>query len=125
MSDEVRLYLRDLRIKQGFSQEKVSENIGWSLRSFSDWETGKSGDIKSRYLIRLVVFLCASWEEIVRLELTEITEQEDGTPHQIARPPPDQFHSDELEKLIHQLRVDEELQTAFLIFWAGWNARSP
>ena len=123
MSDQVRIYLRDLRIRQGLSQERAADNIGWSSRSFNDWETGKSGDIKSRYLIRLVVLLKASWEEIVNLEMKDMSSHDAETEQQPSRPSLDLFNDEDLERLINQLRVDSDLRTAFLVFWAGWTAR--
>lgn len=125
LSDSIRIYLRDLRMKRGISQEKVADAIGWSSRSFSDWETGKTGDIKARYLIRLVFLLKASWDEIESLELKDATtehsanlaEKRANTTVQIS------VHDEELHDLTEQLWSDEKLRKAFLIFWSGWNAK--
>lgn len=123
MSESLRTYLRALRIKRGFSQEKAAEAIGWSSRSFNEWETGKTEDIKSRYLIRLVSFLEAPWEDVVSFELNQSALEDADFPQErfdkISLP-----DDDELKSLIEQICVDEKLRSAFLIFWAGWRARS-
>ena len=125
LSDSLRIYLRELRIKRGISQEKVADAIGWSSRSFSDWETGKSGDIKARYLIRLVSLLQASWDDVAFLELKDATTESamslvEKRINAATQPP---SYTNELHSLAEQLWSDESLRKVFLIFWSGWNAK--
>jgi len=125
LSDSLRLYLRELRIKRGVSQEKVADAIGWSSRSFSDWETGKSGDIKARYFIRLVSLLQASWDDVAFLELKDAT-TESVTPlveKRVNAATQPSSYDNELHGLAEQLWSDEKLRKAFLIFWSGWKAK--
>jgi transcriptional regulator with XRE-family HTH domain len=123
MKDAVRLYLRELRDKQGVTQQDAADTIGWSLRSYSDWETGKTNDIKFRFLVRLVVLVNANWDDISYLEL-ESTEPQDGVKRAEKRiKAPIEKSNYELQSLIEQLNSDEALMNAFLIFWSGWKAR--
>lgn len=125
LSDSIRIYLREMRMKRGISQEKVADAIGWSSRSFNDWETGKTGDIKARYLIRLVSLLKASWDEVVFLELKDATtEYAANIAEKRANTAIQQSDDDgELRDLTDKLWSDEKLRKAFLIFWSGWKAK--
>jgi transcriptional regulator with XRE-family HTH domain len=123
MQEPLRLYLRELRDKQGITQQEAADNIGLSLRAFSDWETGKSDDIKSRHLIRLVVLVKASWSDIVYLE-TENIEHDTGIKFADTLLSASTGELDtSVEDLIEHLRSDVKLLNAFLVFWAGWKAR--
>lgn len=124
MSDALRVYLRELRIKRGFTQEKAADAIGWSARSFNDWETGKNDDIKSRFLIRLVLLLNASWDDVSFLELNDVS-MEEALRLSNKRGSADNTQSSntDVQKLIEQLWLDDELRNAFLVFWSGWKAR--
>lgn len=125
LSTSLRIYLRELRIKRGMSQERVADAIGWSSRSFSDWETGKNDDIKARYLIRLVSLLRASWEDVNFLELKNTTEQ-DATALAAKRidiTTTAPVYDSNMSDLAEQLSSDDSLRKAFLIFWSGWKAK--
>jgi len=126
MSDALRVYLREIRIKRGLSQEKAADAIGWSSRSFNEWETGKNDDIKSRFLIRLVGTLDASWEDVSYLELNDIP-IDDAIAIADKRVSDPDIHipvnDKELRHLTEQLWNDDKLRNAFLVFWSGWKSK--
>jgi transcriptional regulator with XRE-family HTH domain len=125
MSDALRIYLREIRIKRGISQEKAADTIGWSSRSFNEWETGKNDDIKSRFLIRLVSMLDASWGDVSFLELNEVSIDDAvvAARKRVSEPASISDNDIEYHRLIEQLWSDDKLRNAFLVFWAGWKAR--
>jgi transcriptional regulator with XRE-family HTH domain len=126
MSDALRIYLREIRIKRGLSQEKAADAIGWSSRSFNEWETGKNDDIKSRFLIRLVGVLDASWEDVSYLELNDISINDAIAIADKRVSSPDihfPVNDKELRNLTEQLWNDDKLRNAFLVFWSGWKSK--
>jgi transcriptional regulator with XRE-family HTH domain len=124
MSDALRIYLRELRIKRGITQEKAADAIGWSSRSFNEWETGKNDDIKSRFLIRLVLLLDASWDDVSSLEIDNISNEDAAKLSDKRASVYMRQHTDvELQQLTEQLWSDDRLRSAFLVFWSGWKAR--
>jgi transcriptional regulator with XRE-family HTH domain len=126
MSDALRVYLREIRIKKGLSQEKAADAIGWSSRSYNEWETGKNDDIKSRFLIRLVVTLDVPWEDVSYLELNDVSVDEaiSIADKRLSSPTIHIPVNDiELRQLTEQLWNDDKLRNAFLIFWSGWKAK--
>ena len=64
VTDGMRAYLRELRVQRGVSQRALAEAMGLSLRALIDWESGKTDDLKSTYLFRVVAFLGASLDDI-------------------------------------------------------------
>jgi transcriptional regulator with XRE-family HTH domain len=123
MKDAVRLYLRELRDLQGITQQDAADNIGWSLRAYSDWETGKTNDIKFRFIVRLVVLVGASWEDISQLELDNFAPDDGARLAEKRIKSPSEKSNQELQSLINELMTDEALMNAFIIFWSGWKAR--
>lgn len=126
MSDALRIYLREIRIKRGLSQEKAADAIGWSSRSFNEWETGKNDDIKSRFLIRLVGTLDASWEDVSYLELNDVSVDDAIAIADKRISAPDihvPVNDKELRHLTEQLWNDDKLRNAFLVFWSGWKSK--
>ncbi|NCC30541.1 MAG: XRE family transcriptional regulator [Chloroflexia bacterium] len=123
MNSALRVYLRELRIKQGITQQRAADAIGWTMRSFNEWETGKNEDIKSRHFIRLVVLLNASWNKIINLEInnsedevgSKMVNDEEQVKHEI--------DDKDIEELSQELWSNSKFRLAFLAFWAGWKAK--
>lgn len=62
-SNEIGIYIREKRNLKGWSQEKLAEEVDVSLKTVSNWETGKS-DIKPDNLFRLANALGVSVTEL-------------------------------------------------------------
>jgi transcriptional regulator with XRE-family HTH domain len=65
--ERVTAYVRSLRIQKRISQSELARHMGLSVRQVSRWETGESRDVSSEALLRAMIFLDASFEQIVAL----------------------------------------------------------
>lgn len=124
MPDALQTYMRELRKQRHLSQHDVAHKIGLSLRAFSDWETGKSEELKGTLLVRLVEYLQGSWDQITRIVL------ENMEPDEAAKLAHEHVNSNrssapqdaEISQFMEQILADERLLMAVLTFWAGWKA---
>ncbi len=73
-TDVVRWYVRGAREARGMSQDAVAKATGLALRSYTDWELGRTDEIKTGPLMRALDVLRAPAEHIKRLVLAD----EDG-----------------------------------------------
>lgn len=97
-----------------------------SLRAFSDWETGKSDELKGSSLVRAMVYLRGSWEDIVTLVMSDLRDEdaEKLASNQLQQATvSDQVNADEMQELINDLWKDAKLRMAFIAFWSGWKAK--
>lgn len=62
--DGARAYLRTLRKEQKHSQEQVAEAAGLSLKGYTDWEAGRTEEMRAGPLLRAVSFLRGSAETL-------------------------------------------------------------
>lgn len=65
--DGMRAYLRALRIRSGLTQEEAATTIGLSLRAYTDWEMGRTEEIKAGPLMKLVTAIGARLDDIKAL----------------------------------------------------------
>jgi transcriptional regulator with XRE-family HTH domain len=91
--ERVTAYLRSLRIQKRISQSELARHMGISVRQISRWETGESRDVSSEALLRAMIFLDASFEQIIAL--MELPTPETESPDVVAgRAPPQSPDSD-------------------------------
>jgi transcriptional regulator with XRE-family HTH domain len=91
--ERVTAYLRSLRIQKRISQSELARHMGISVRQISRWETGESRDVSSEALLRAMIFLDASFEQIIAL--MELPTPEAEPPDVVAgRAPPQSPDSD-------------------------------
>jgi len=64
-SDALRGYIKTLRVLRKVPQDKLAATIGMGRRTYIDWETGKSKDIKTPFLLRAVKALRGSFDQLV------------------------------------------------------------
>ncbi len=74
--DGVRAYFRELRARQGITQQALADAIQLSLRALQDWENGRTDDMKGAPLFRAVAFLHASLSDVQLLVNTGASEEE-------------------------------------------------
>ena len=68
--DGVRAYVRAIREARGISQASAAKALEIGLRTYTDWENGRTVDFKFRNMARLASVIGASVEEIADLELS-------------------------------------------------------
>ena len=87
--DGVRGYIRALREGRSVTQGAAAQAAGLSLRSYTDWELGRTDEIKTGPLMRLLSTLEGSAEHIRRLieGRARVAEGEELARQQLAIPP--------------------------------------
>ena len=124
--DTIRTYLRELRKLKNISQRELAEQIGMSLRGFSDYELGKTEGLKGAMLIQAVVYLDAAWSDLIDLSRPDATEDEaiQRARFHVEHPPTPIPAQDEIEisQLTQELLRNPHFRNAFLTFWSGWKA---
>ena len=127
MHAAIRTYIRELRKRRNVSQKELADHIGLSLRAFSDWETGKSDDLKAMLFIKAILFLNGSWNDIVDLVEHADNEVGEGKAIEYAKGRMPEYtlyangDTEDVMKIMQELR-DPQFRNAFLIFWSGWKA---
>lgn len=67
-SDAIRAYVARLRSGSGLSQEALAETIGMARRTYIEWETGATKDIKAPALIRAIKALGGAFTHLGLLD---------------------------------------------------------
>jgi transcriptional regulator with XRE-family HTH domain len=75
-ADALRGYIKTLRQHREMSQDKLAKAMGWSRRAYIDWETGATRDIKAPQLVRGLLVLNGSFEQVAAF--TDAATFEDG-----------------------------------------------
>jgi transcriptional regulator with XRE-family HTH domain len=96
--ERVTAYLRSLRIQKRISQSELARHMGISVRQISRWETGESRDVSSEALLRAMIFLDASFEQIIAL--MELPTPEAEPPDVVAGRAPSQSPDSDLVTLL-------------------------
>jgi transcriptional regulator with XRE-family HTH domain len=65
--EAVRGYLRELRLGQHISQDKLAEVMGITKQALLDWEKGRTQDIKTGPMLKAVRYLRGRLEDIASL----------------------------------------------------------
>lgn len=65
--DALRGYIKTLRQRRGWSQDKLAKAMEWSRRAYIDWETGGTKDIKAPQLVRGILALGGSFDQVAAI----------------------------------------------------------
>ena len=68
MKDNFQTRLKELRIEQNLSQQKLAEQIGVTQKAIDFWEKGIN-EPKASYIIKLAKFFCVSTDYLLGIEL--------------------------------------------------------
>lgn len=122
--DGIRLYLRELRKLRNISQRKLAEQIGMSLRGFSDYELGKTEGLKTSMFIRAVVCLGGEWDDLIALA-QGMTDDEAMAlaKRRVEHPSADPVQEEEIVHITQEAMRNPHFRQVFLSFWSGWKAR--
>jgi transcriptional regulator with XRE-family HTH domain len=74
--DTLRVYLRQLRIVRGVTQEDLAIEAGLSLRAYTDWEAGRTRDIKTTAFVQALAYLKAPDDHMRKILSPTMTEED-------------------------------------------------
>jgi len=110
VSKTAREYVRSERMRRGITQKQMADHMGIALRTYTDWENGRTKTIKGHLLGLALGYLQAPPDVIARLMVStpeaDITSQE--IVNQIETLPPDEQERQRQEatELIDELLSD-------------------
>lgn len=73
----VRAYLRELRLGQKVSHQRLASLVGMGRRTIIDWETGQTKELKLGNAVRIAKVLGGSSDDIIEL-IDKDASEEDG-----------------------------------------------
>lgn len=74
--DGLRAYVEYVRLAREVSQATLAAEMGFTERAYSFWLSGQTKELKQGSLLRLIVFLDLSVEDIARLDQKKSTPEE-------------------------------------------------